>query len=85
MVVNWTELDVERCQVLEEYFDGVERVSVRLRHPDAGRPKIFLKSFHGNHYWIGPKYSKFNDVRDGFIIKGFIPSSDNTAEVKVKK
>ena len=73
MVVYWTELDVERCEVLEEYFDGVERVSVRLRHPDAGRPKIFLKSFHGNHYWIGPKASKYNDVREGFIIKGFIP------------
>jgi len=78
LVVNWTELDVEQCEVLEEYFDAGKRVSVRIRHPDAGRPKIFLKSLHGIHYWIGPKYSKFNDVRDGFIIKGLISTLGDT-------
>ena len=80
MVVYWTELDAERCEVLEEYYDGVNRISVRIRHPDAGRPKIFLKSHYGNHYWISPKESPHNPVREGFIIKGFIPSSDKTSD-----
>lgn len=71
-MIDWTELDAGRCEVLERFPDTDGGFSIKVRHPDAGRPKIFLKSAVGNWYWVGPKYSKFNDIRDGYIIKDLV-------------
>ncbi len=61
-LIDWTELDVERCEILEEH----DRI-LKIRHPDSGRPKYFQTSQSGNWYWIGPK--RDNGTKKGFIIK----------------
>lgn len=69
-MIDWTELDPERCEILERYPDTSGGFSIKIRHPDAGRPKIFLKSEAGNWYWLAPKPKYSGEIRTGYIIKG---------------
>ena len=76
-MISWTELDPNLVEILETYPDTEGGFSLKIRHPDAGRPKIFLKSRSGNWYWVGQKHSKFNDIRDGYIIKDLLLVTSN--------
>ena len=64
MGVIWTELDAGRCVVLDDAGE-----SVRIRHPDAGRPKYFVKSRAGNWVWVSPSIDA-HGTKEGYIVKG---------------
>jgi len=75
--VNWNELDVERCTILDRYSDTDGGFSLKIKHPEGGRPKIFLKSRGGNWFWLAPKPKFSGEVRKGYIIKGEIIYDEN--------
>ncbi len=71
-MIDWIDLDPERVIILEKYPDTSGGISIKIRHPDAGRPKIFLKSSAGNWYWLGPKPKHSGEIRSGYIIKNLV-------------
>ena len=79
-MIDWTELDAKRCEILDKYPDTEGGFSLKIRHPDAGRPKIFLKSHYGNWYWLAPKPKFSYEIRRGYIIKDFINCDDIGSE-----
>lgn len=63
-MIIWTELDAKRCKILED-----AGASIKIRHPDSGRPKYFTKSRAGNWVWIGPRIDA-HGTKEGYVIKG---------------
>lgn len=67
--VTWVELDSERCEITEIHPHTDEKYGLEIKHPNAGRRKIFTKSRNGNWVWISPK-DQNNGLKTGYIIKG---------------
>lgn len=71
-MTNWTELDPEKATILERYPDTDGGFSIKIRHPDMGRPKIFLKSKStGCWYWLAPKPKDSSEIRQGYVFTDF--------------
>ena len=83
-MIDWTVLDADQCEILETYPNTDGEFSLRIRHPDAGRPKIFLKSVAGNWYWFAPKPKYSGELRTGYIIKDLDLSTINGAWAGLK-
>ncbi len=62
-MIFWTELDAGRCVVVEDAGE-----SRKIRHPDSGRAKYFVRSRAGHWYWLGPVIDG-HGARKGYIIK----------------
>jgi len=67
--VNWVELDSERCEITEIHPHTDEKFGLEIKHPEAGRRKIFTKSRKGNWVWLSPK-DRDSGLKTGYIIKG---------------
>ena len=63
-MIIWEELDADRCEVLEDAGE-----SIKIKHPDSGRAKYFIKSRAGAWYWTSPRIDS-HGTKTGFIIKG---------------
>ncbi len=66
--VIWTELDAERVEIKDLHPWNDTEFSLSIKHPDAGRVKIFKKSRAGNWVYVGLK-DRDSGIKQGYIIK----------------